>query len=123
MREPLTSHTPQSLAQHLCASRKANLEKLRMAHEPDTSTLALQKLTQALALYDSAAKLASFLKLKAAYDIEDERWITLAYRAYVCGYRMQNAKETALDWSRAMVARFANGLPLHHKAALAEIEQ
>ena len=84
------------------------------------SLLALQRLTQALWAYERAAALAKGLRLKAAYDLEDERWLALAFRAYVCGYRMDDADATCLDWSRRRVAAFAERSPGEHALALRE---
>lgn len=82
-------------------------------------TAALQSLTQALWAYERAAALARFLKLKAAYELEDERWLALAFRAYVVGYRMSNPDETCLEWARRVVSEFSRTSPAEHAQALA----
>lgn len=82
-------------------------------------THALRRLTQALGAYERAAALARFLESKEGHDLADQRWLALAFRAYVCGFRMA-ADETCLDWSRREVARFADRHPDHHASALAE---
>lgn len=82
-------------------------------------THALGRLTQALRAYERAAALARFLRSREGDDLADQRWLALAFRAYVCGYRMAVADETCLDWSRREVARFAERCPDQHADALA----
>jgi hypothetical protein len=76
-------------------------------------------LTQALQSYERAARLAVQLQVEPAYDLEDQRWLALAFRSYVCGYRSEkDAADGCVDWARREVARFASRRPAAYALAL-----